>query len=159
SDFTISAWVKPTADTTWSRVFDFGTGTGNYMFLTVNAGSGPRFAITTSGSGGEQQLSSTSQLPLNTWSHLAVTLSGNTGTLYVHGNAVATNANMTLPPSSLATTNQDWIGRSQFGDPTLNAAVDDFQVYSHALSAADVATLASGQAGAGDVADYTFNED
>jgi hypothetical protein len=159
SDFTISAWVKPTADTTWSRVFDFGTGTGNYMFLTVNAGGGPRFAITTSGPGGEQQLSSTSQLPLNTWSHLAVTLSGNTGTLYVNGNAVATNANMTLHPSSLGNTNQDWIGRSQFGDPTLNAAVDDFQVYSHALSAADVATLASGQAGAGDVANYTFNED
>jgi concanavalin A-like lectin/glucanase superfamily protein/F5/8 type C domain-containing protein len=159
SDFTISAWVKPAADTTWSRVFDIGTGTGNYMFLTVNAGGGPRFAITTSGPGGEQQLNAASQLPLNTWSHLAVTLSGSTGTLYVNGTAVATNPNMTLSPSSLGDTSQDWIGRSQFGDPTLNAAVDDFQVYGHALSAADVATLASGQPGAGDVAGYTFNED
>ena len=47
SDFTISAWVNPSANTAWSRVFDFGTGTGGYMFLTLNAGGGPiRFAIT-----------------------------------------------------------------------------------------------------------------
>jgi len=81
SDFTISAWVNPGATTNWTRVFDFGTGTGVYMFLTVNAGAGPRFAITTAGGGGEQQISATGQLPLNTWTHLAVTLSGTTGTL------------------------------------------------------------------------------
>ena len=158
SDFTVSAWVKPTAVTQWSRVFDFGTGTGNYMFLTVNAGAGPRFAITTSGPGGEQQLSSTTQLPLNTWSHLAVTLSGTTGTLYVNGTPVATNASMTLHPSSLGNTNQDWIGRSQFGDPSLNGTVDDFAIYSRALSASEVTALAGGQAAAGDVADYKFDE-
>jgi len=159
SDFTISAWVKPSALTTWSRVFDFGTGTGNYMFLTVNAGSGPRFAITTSGSGGEQQLSSSTQLPLHAWSHLAVTLSGSTGTLYVNGNPVATNTSMTLHPSSLGNTSQDWIGRSQFGDPNLNSDVDDFAIYSRALSASEIGALAGGQAAAGDVADYKFDED
>ncbi len=69
SDFTIDVWVNPAADTQWSRVFDIGTGTTAYMFLTVNAGSGPRFSITTSGSGGEQQLNSSTQLPLNTWTN------------------------------------------------------------------------------------------
>ncbi len=65
SDFTISAWVNPSADTAWSRVFDFGTGTNDYMFLTLNAGGGPiRFAITTSGAGGEQQINGTGELPL-----------------------------------------------------------------------------------------------
>jgi hypothetical protein len=157
-DFTISAWVKPAADTTWSRVLDFGTGTTKYMFLTVNAGGGPRFAITTGGSGGEQQLTSSTQLPLNTWSHLAVTLSGTTGTLYVDGKAVATNDQMTLHPSDLGDTTQDWIGRSEFGDPYLNATVDDFAIYSRALSASEVAALAGGQAAAGDVADYKFDE-
>ena len=47
NDCTISAWVNPSADTAWSRVFDFGTGTNDYMFLTLNAGDSPvRFAIT-----------------------------------------------------------------------------------------------------------------
>ena len=56
TNFTIAAWVNPAANTTWSRVFDFGTGTTANMFLTVSAGTAPRFAITTSGSGGEQRL-------------------------------------------------------------------------------------------------------
>ncbi|GAA5200548.1 hypothetical protein GCM10023322_78620 [Rugosimonospora acidiphila] len=158
SDFTISTWVNPGANTTWSRVFDIGTGTGTYMFLTVNAGSGPRFAITTGGSGAEQQLNATSQLPLNQWSLLTVTLSGTTGTLYVNGNPVSTNANMTLHPSNLGNTNQNWIGRSAFGDPYLNAKVDDFQIYDHALPATDVQALAGGQPGAGNVASYKFDE-
>ncbi|HEY2574896.1 MAG TPA: LamG-like jellyroll fold domain-containing protein, partial [Streptosporangiaceae bacterium] len=158
SGFTISAWVKPSALPTWSRVFDFGTGTSTYMFLTVSDGSGPRFAITTSGGGGEQQLSSSTPLPLSTWSHLAVTLSGSTGTLYVNGKPVATNSSMTLHPSDLGNTTQDWIGRSEFGDPYLNAAVDDFAIYSSALSASQIAALAGGQAAAGNVADYKFDE-
>jgi hypothetical protein len=159
-DFTVSAWVNPAQNTAWSRLFDFGTGPGNYMFLTMSAGGGPlRYAITTSGNGAEQQLNDTTTLPLNTWSLVTVTLSGSTGTLYVNGQPVATNTNMTLNPSSLGDTNQNWIGRSQFGaDPFLNGTVDDFNIYDRALSASEVATLASGQAGAGDVADYKFDE-
>ncbi|MBO0807760.1 MAG: AbfB domain-containing protein, partial [Actinobacteria bacterium] len=160
-DFTISAWVNPSANSAWSRVFDFGTGTGNYMFLTLSAGGGPlRFAITTSGNGAEQQLNGPGTLPLNTWSHVAVTLSGSTGTLYVNGQPVATNSSMTLAPADLGATTQNWIGRSQFGaDPFLAASVDDFQIYDHALPAADIAALAGGQAGAGNVASYKFDED
>src|SRR5216683_1907397 len=159
-DFTISAWVNPSANSAWSRVFDFGTGTGNYMFLTLSAGGGPlRFAITTSGNGVEQEINAPGNLPLNTWSQVAVTLSGTTGTLYINGQPVATNTNMTLTPAALGTTNQNWIGRSQFvADPFLAATVDDFQIYDHALSAADIATLASGQAGAGNVASYKLDE-
>ena len=158
TNFTISAWVNPSQDSAWSRVFDFGTGT--YMFLTLSADGGPlRFAITDSGPGGEQQINGTGQLPLNTWSHVAVTLSGGTGTLYVNGTAVGTNASMTLNPSALGDTTQNWIGRSQYpGDPYLVAAVDDFQIYNGALTAAQIAALAGGQQGAGNVASYRFDE-
>ncbi len=160
-DFAISAWVNPSANTAWSRVFDFGTGTGDYMFLTLSAGGGPvRFAITTSGNGAEQQINGPGTLPLNTWSHVAVTLSGHTGTLYVNGQPVGTNPNMTLTPADLGATTSDWIGRSQFsGDPFLSATVDDFQIYDSALSGAEIAALAGGQPGAGDVASYKFDED
>jgi hypothetical protein len=159
SDFTISASVNPGANTAWSRVFDFGTGTTVNMFLTVSAGGGPiRFAITTGGGGVEQQINGTSTLPLNTWSHVAVTLSGNTGTLYVNGSPVASNPNITLRPSNLGNTGNNWIGRSQYNDPFLTATVDDFNIYDHALTGTEVATLAGGGVGAGNVASYRFDE-
>ena len=58
-DFTISAWVNPAATTTWSRIFDFGSGTGVYMFLAASAGSTPRFALTINGNGAAASRSST----------------------------------------------------------------------------------------------------
>ena len=159
ADFTVSAWVNPSSDDTWSRVFDFGTGTTVNMFLTVNGGgSGLRFGITTNGNGAEQDLTGGGQLPLNTWSHVAVTLSGTTGTLYLNGTPVATSPTMTLKPSALGTTTQNWIGRSQYPDPFLNGTVDDFNIYNRALSPAEVAAVAGGQPGAGNVADYKFDE-
>jgi hypothetical protein len=158
-DFTISAWVNPSKNSTWSRLFDFGTGTSRYMFLTLNHGTGLRYAITTSGGGGEQQIDSTTTLPINAWSLVTVSVSGTTGTLYVNGQVIGTNTNLTLHPSNLGNTTQDWIGRSQYsGDPYLAAAVDDFNVYSRALDRSEVTALAGGRVGGGDVLHYTFDE-
>ncbi|WP_345630443.1 LamG-like jellyroll fold domain-containing protein [Rugosimonospora acidiphila] len=159
-DYTVSAWVNPAANAQWSRLFDLGTGTNAYMFLTVNDGSNVRYAITTSGAGGEQQIIGNGTLPLNQWSLVTVTLAGTTGTLYVNGKAVGSNSNMTVHPSALGATKQNYIGKSQYGgDPALNAAVDDLNIYDRALSASEVAALAGGRVGAGDVVHYTFDED
>jgi hypothetical protein len=159
-DFTVSAWVNPASNDAWARLFDFGTGTNDYMFLTGNAGGGPiRFSITTNGGGAEQQINGTSQLPTNTWSLVTITRSGNTGTLYVNGKVVGTNPNMTLSPADLGITTNNWIGQSQYpADPHLNGIVDDFNIYGRALSASEVASLAGGQPGAGDVLHYAFDE-
>ena len=54
---------------------------------------------------------------------------------------------MTLSPSSLGSTNQNWIGRSQYSaDPYLDGRVDDFRIYNRALSSSEVSALASGGA-------------
>ena len=44
ADFTFGAWVYWTGGSNWQRIFDLGTGTGNYMFLTPSAGGALRFA-------------------------------------------------------------------------------------------------------------------
>jgi rhamnogalacturonan endolyase len=143
SNFTIAAWIKADSLSNWMRVFDFGTGTSAYMFLTPDAGgtNALRFAITTSGGGGEQQLNGPA-LTAGNWYHIAVVLSGNTGTLYVNGAAVATNTGMTLHPSSLGSTTHNYLGKSQFSDPAFLGSIDDFRIYSRALSAAEVLALA-----------------
>jgi DUF1680 family protein len=164
TDFTIATWVNRTTTDgqDWSRVFDFGSGTSSYMFLTVSAGgAGARFAITTGGSAAEQQITATDPLPTG-WTHVAVTLSGTTGTIYVNGAAVASSDAITLDPTQLTGADKVWIGRSEFGDAPLQGIVDEFQIYNRALSAAELSSLldsAAGSTGGGNVAWYRFDED
>jgi DUF1680 family protein len=142
-DFTIAAWVKLDAAATWSRIFDFGTGVEANMFLTPRSSSGNlRFAITTNGSGSEQQINSARGLETSAWKHVAVTLSGNVGILYVDGSEVARNDDMTLKPSNLGYTAANTIGKSQYaGDPYLNGQIDDFRIYNRPLSAEEISGL------------------
>ncbi|MFC4019194.1 beta-L-arabinofuranosidase domain-containing protein [Micromonospora sp. GCM10011542] len=165
TDFTIATWVNLASAQNWSRLFDFGQNTTVNMFLTPRAGvagNAPRFAITVGGSGGEQQINGNAALPTNQWVHLAVTLSQNTGTLYVNGQVAGTNANMTLNPSNLGNPGNRWLGRSQYGDPFLDATVDEFHVFDRALSQQQIQSLLdspAGSTGGGTIAWYRFDED
>ncbi|AMO93201.1 concanavalin A-like lectin/glucanases superfamily protein [Collimonas fungivorans] len=143
SDVTITAWVYWNTSSTWARVFDFGAGSSHYMMLTGRSGTGvARFEMTVNGGTGLHGINSTAALPTGQWVHVAVTLSGNIGTLYVNGSSVGTNTAMLLAPFRLGSTNQNWIGRSQFAnDPYFNGLVDQFRIYRGALSAAQIATL------------------
>jgi len=143
SDFTVACWVYWNASRAWERIFDFGSGTGRYMFLTPRSSSGGmRFAITVDGGHGEQAVTETAALPTAQWVHVAVTLSGENATLYVNGTAVGSNSAEFLPPWQLGGTTQNWIGRSQYsGDPYFNGKIDEFRIYRGALSAADIAAL------------------
>lgn len=165
SAITLSAWVKPTHDADWTRVFDFGNNNTRYLYLAArNAAGVPRFAITTNGPGGEQGLDGTAALPLDQWSHLAVTIGGGTGTLYVNGTAVARNSAMSLTPAALGTLTNNWLGRSNFAtDPVFAGAYDEFNIWSRALTAAEITQLQSSRAadapaGRGDLASYAFDE-
>lgn len=146
SDFTVTAWVYLTSERNYTRIFDFGEGTSRYMYLTPRTIDGKvRFATSTVYGYNEQVIDGTSQLPVNQWVHVAVTLSGRVGTLYVNGAAVGSNPAMDFPPFQIGATSQNWIGRSQYPiDPYLNGKIDDFRIYGGALSAEEVAALARG---------------
>ncbi|MGH7976339.1 MAG: LamG-like jellyroll fold domain-containing protein [Limisphaerales bacterium] len=140
---TIAAWVKWNGGAEWQRIFDFGTGTSQYLFLTPAASSGNmRFAITTNGNGAEQQINAPFALPSNSWCHVAVTLDGTKGLLYLDGQPVATNLNLTIRPWQLLTTS-NYVGKSQFpADPTFNGRIDSLRIFGRALSASEIRDMA-----------------
>lgn len=149
SDFTISAWVNPDTISGWMRVFDFGTGTRKYMFLTLENGSGNAvYAITDNYSGAEQKISAASPFKKGVWTHIAITQSGNTAVMYANGTEIGRNGNMSLNPSSLGSTNLNYLAKSQYSDPYFNGCIDDFRIYDTALSADEIAELA-GEANSG----------
>jgi hypothetical protein len=144
--YSVATWVKLDALSTWSRIFDFGTGTGANMFLTPRSGSNTlRYAITIGGSGGEQQINA-APLTTGAWTHVAVTYDGSSvGVLYVDGQEVGRNTAMKVVPQWFAShVTRNFIGKSQYSDPYLKGAVDDFRVYGRTLSSAEVAQLAQG---------------
>jgi DUF1680 family protein len=149
---TIRIRIKISELRTWSRAFDFGVGPAVNMFLTIHDGTGPRFAITTSGSGGEQRIPVSTPLPVGEWVDLAVTLDGQVGTFYINGVAAGTNPAMTLTPAALGAPKNNWIGRSQYGDAGLKAVVDEFHLFDRALTAAEITTAT------GNLAWYKFDE-
>lgn len=165
TDFTISVWVRPTRQQAWARIFEAGNSTSRYLFLTQRNQNGvPRFAMTTNGGANEQGLNGNAPLPLNTWTHVAVTLAGTTGTMYVNGVAVASNTAMTLNPTVLGTLANHWLGRSHYAsDPLYVGGLDELNIYGRALSAAEIATLQSDPAattlvGRGDRVSYDFDD-
>ncbi|NGY60291.1 glycosylase [Lentzea sp. NEAU-D13] len=170
TDFTVATWVNLAVRDADARIFDFGRPGDSTadaqvrMYLTAHTSTGgPRFAITTSGSAGEQRVDATTQLVAGRWTHIAVTKAGNTGTIYVDGVAAGTGT-LGLGPADLGDTTANWLGRAQFPQANikfLNATIDEFQLFGRALTAAEVAAVAqnAGAAGTADlVAWYRFDE-
>lgn len=144
NDFTIATWVKMDAISTWMRIFDFGTGTNTYMFLTPQASvsngiSTIRYGIKNGST--EYQANYAYTWPLNTWTHIVVTQSANTVRLYVNGALASTTTGITLKPSDLGSTNQNYIGKSQWPDPMLRGSIDEFKIYNFAMSDQNINNL------------------
>jgi Glycosyl hydrolase catalytic core/Concanavalin A-like lectin/glucanases superfamily/Putative Ig domain len=138
SDITLAAWVRWNGGGSWQRIFDLGNGTGQYLFMTPRSAAGLlRFAIK---NGGAEQALETSPLPIGQWNHVAVTINGNTGSLYVNGVLAASSDNITIHPSDFDPA-QNYIGKSQYPDPLFNGLIDEFLIYNYALSSAQIAGL------------------
>ncbi len=140
---TFAAWVKWNGGGDWQRIFDFGTGSTNYFFLTPRTTAGKmRFAITINGGAGEQQINAPFALPTNSWCHVAITLDGAKGLLYFNGQPVTTNLALTLRPWQLLC-RSNYLGKSQFtADPLFAGQLDSFRIFGRALSASEIRDLA-----------------
>jgi len=144
-DFTFAAWVYWEGGEPWQRIFDFGYDTSRYMNLTPASDANRlRFAITTSGAGGEEELNAPESLPPDKWVHVAVTLACDSGQLYLNGESVDSQT-ITLNPNQVAGS-QRWLGKSQYEhDPYFNGRLDEVAVFDRALTQTEIqGVMASG---------------
>jgi hypothetical protein len=143
-DWSFAGWIYWNGGRNWQRIFDFGEGSGRNLFLTPKSNTDTlRFSIERDGT--QQQLNAPS-LPVGEWTHVAVTLAGDTGKLFVNGARVATNTAMTLNPSDAGepALKFNYLGKSRFAvDPLFGGRFDDFRFISSALSDAEVAAIAA----------------
>lgn len=140
-DFTFAAWVYWKGGAPWQRVLDVGNGLARHMFLTPSQHSGV-LQFTLHGSEGDQSLLSKAPLPSHEWTHVAVTLQGNTGKLYVNGQVVASGDHMKLNPNELLAT-EAYLGKSRFAaDPYFNGSLDEVRIYNEALTDSEIKKLA-----------------
>ncbi|MNK24930.1 Extracellular endo-alpha-(1-_5)-L-arabinanase 2 precursor [compost metagenome] len=139
-EFTFAAWVNWAGGGDWQRIFDIGNGMNSFMFLTPSQYSGVlQFTIHEQGT--DQSLLSAAPLPKNEWSHVAVTLEGNTGKLYVDGKLAATNTDMNFNPKELKAA-EAYLGKSRFAaDAYFGGRMDDIQFYNKALNEEEISKL------------------
>lgn len=134
---TVAAVVNWRGGGAWQRIFDFGFDTTRTFMLTTASGDNVLRCDLNPG-GNLQTLQWNKPLPTNTWTHVAITLDGSRGLLYVNGAPVATNSAMNILPGDVRM-QTNHLGRSKFiADPYFNGQFASFRVYGRALSPAEI---------------------
>lgn len=136
-EITIALWTKWTNTSSgWQRLFDFGNGTDQYMFLTPSNNSNMRLALKNGGD--EQQVTYKTKMPANSWQHITVTIGNGTARIYINGEIAAESNGITIKPSDIKPV-RNYIGRSQFvNDPYYKGYIDDVRIYNYALSKEEI---------------------
>jgi hypothetical protein len=151
---TVATWVKLHSQDAWARVFDFGTGGGLSIYLSLyddrGAGNhGMHFAMFKPGVAFDMVTATPPIAGDDTWHHVAVTVapSGATDevvTMYVDGTVVLTQQNTTgVKLSDYSATTENYLGKSRFvdTDPYLHAALDDLRISCRAFTADEIKNL------------------
>jgi hypothetical protein len=146
SAITIEAWTTiGAANGTWARLFEFGDGVGGADFFSVpqvtSSANNDHWSICESFGNGSQNLGGLSPTWDGTTAHHTLVMDPNTSRLESYINGVleysVQNAN---PVIANISTNVAWIGHSPFsGDPYLTGSVDEFRIYSGALTPQEIA--------------------
>ena len=131
---TIEAWVRPTSNTGWRTVVMKEAVGGLAYALYSSNGSRPAGYVNT---GADVGLNGTAALPLNTWSHLALTYDGTMLRLFVNG--VQVNS-LPVTDGITATSGVLRIGGNSVWSEYYRGLIDDVRIYNRALSGTEIQT-------------------
>jgi len=141
-DFTVSLWAYANGLHWDSCILFAGTDANSCLFIAPQSGAAGclRFGIYGATGNDAHVIEAPSALPTKRWVHVAVTVQGTTGRLYVDGNEVAKSDDILLTPRQVGD-QVTFLGRN-WAHPPFNGRIQDFRIHAGALSAAEVAALA-----------------
>lgn len=161
----LEVWFTTQQNRGWAEVFSFGTsaagenlstGEGSYVALIPQSGTNPtefRASTRDQASTVESYINNVTPLPALPTSvkqHVVYVLDHNdtngginlngTGRLYLNGVNVGSAEIATFLDSLSLSDVNNWLGRSQWPDPLYDGLIDEFRIYDHALTPAEVST-------------------
>lgn len=152
-EFSVSIWTRPNALPNWVPLLQIGSSTDTFFLLqsSTQAAGATGFAATFKAAGNANQerltLGAGNDLPLNEWTHVVFTMSGNTGRIYFDGELVGERTNFTLGMGDVGVngnTTANLIGGTSWPDPRWNGMVDEFQMYDYELTEEQILELGEG---------------
>ncbi len=141
SELTVALWVRHDAANAWSRIFDFGGTSDNFMYLAPIAAEGKLQLSIYKGGLENKVLSATTVPPDGTWHHVAVTVNAAAATVFIDGASVG-SAPTPITPAVLGATNEHWLGKSRFPDPYFKGAFDEVRISCRAFTPDEIRNLA-----------------
>ncbi|MFB2586953.1 cell wall-binding repeat-containing protein [Herbiconiux liukaitaii] len=146
---TVSAWTKWSGSAGFQWLYGLGKDADNSLFFTPKFTDSDNFARTSVKQvtgGGQADASYGTALPADTWVNVTTVLDGSTIISYLNGLEVSRGAAPLDVAATLGSTepaSSGYIGRPFWNvHPFYDGVVDDFQVYSAALTPEQVAELA-----------------
>ena len=151
TNVSFETWMTYDSASQWQRIFDFGTsdggedvssGNGNYLFLSPQgSGNNYQFSVRDPATSSEPApLIASAPLPTGQKVYLAVVYNytANVAQLFRDGALVASGT----APVDLTTIDDvnNWLGRSQWGDPMLAGTLDEFRIWNGTLLPSEIAT-------------------
>lgn len=135
--WSFSGWVFPTVAQIggiYAKGVENGNGgAGEFLYIWSNR------TIQLYNSGGGTRETSNGVLPLNAWSHVAVTIDGTNVKFYINGSLDVSRSNGGFPVTAASYTTR--IGRESTGGFYFAGALDDIRIYSGVLTAPQIAAM------------------
>lgn len=138
-DFSWALWAKPTDDTRGILISEYSSTGASNVALELLANRSIRVYWN-----GSPDWNTGKSIPLNTWSHIAVTRHVNTLTVYVNGEQVAIKSDATL--ANRTSSSKIRIGDDYRGGTSVSymGYLNDVRIYDHCLSPKEIKEIASG---------------
>ena len=135
---TLEAWVFPTAHSAnWNNVIikERTNGEAYNLYSNINTGVPAAYVVRAAAPTAPLDARGTAQLPLNAWSHLAVTYDGATLRLFVNGIQVGSRA---VTGALLTSTGALRIGGNSIWGEFFKGQIDEIRIYNRALTPAEI---------------------